>query len=253
MRYEHYRDAKEYFKIGINQSRGHFHRAIELIYCLNGPKPVSVEGEEFDLEEGELLFVPPFSNHVYPRDGEHNSLCVVMPVEYTDIYEKETNGKSFKSLVFKDKDFCRDIYETLMKLKDSNNLLVLKGIYSYVLGRLIEKSTLEEREQNYGDMFAIRVLTYLEKHYTEELSLEMVASALGYSRCYFSALFKKVFHRGFCEYLSMLRVQKSLPLLASIPINEAAFAVGFGSVQNYYTNFKRIMGMTPRVYISSKE
>ena len=253
MRYEHYRDVEEYFQISHTLSHGHFHRAIEVVYCLKLDKPVIINGEEFLLKEGELLFVPPFSTHIFPKIEGHSSLCVVFPLLYTDIFESTTNNMQFESIIFSDKEVAFDIYNMLLKLANTDNPLTRKGIYSYCLGKMIECGKLIEKEHKREEMFAINALTYLEKNYSNDISLESAASALGYSRCYFSALFKKFFNKGFAEYLAMLRVKKSLALLTDNPINTVAFSVGFKSLQNYYQNFKKVMGTTPAEYSSKSK
>ena len=252
MHYEHYRDGKEYFHLGKCTCHGHFHRAIELVYCLRAPKAVVLDGKAMTVNEGELLFVPPFSTHVFNAAETHCSLCVVLPTACTDMFEKQTNQKTFKDLIFTDTTVARDVYEHLLLLKNTQNPLLRDGIYRYVLGMLIENGTLIENVRKQEADFAIRVLSYLEKHFAEKLTLETVSTALGYNRCYFSTVFKKNFHTGFCEYLAMLRVRKSLHLLENQPISEVAYAVGFGSLQSYYAHFKRIMGQPPAAYLARK-
>lgn len=253
MQYEYYRDAEEYYRIGRTVSRGHFHRAIELVYCLKFPKTVIIDGVEMTLGEGELLFVPPFSTHVFPNREGHSSLCVVLPLSYTDIYDAHVNGKCFENLIVSDKELAKSIYTMLTQLEKTTSPLTRSGIYSYALGALLEQATLVEKKLNHSNIFAIRVLTFFEKHYSEALSLASVAAALGYSRTYFSAKFKSIFHSGFCEYLSMLRIKKSLALLGKQPVSKIAFTIGFGSSQSYYTNFKKVMGTTPSAYLNKKQ
>lgn len=250
MIYEDIRDNEEYFNIGRNASNVHFHRAIEILYCLEHPKTVYIDSHEVTVNEGELLIVPPFSTHYFPIPEIHRSICVVFPVKFTDDFEKLAENQWFDRFVVTDKALALDIYQHMKNLENTPNPMLRKGIYNYILGILLEKLPLVPRDPHPESSFALRTLTYLEKHYSDKLSLEQVAAALGYNRCYFSTLFKKTFHTGFSQYLSMLRVRKSLPLLQTQSISEAAYTVGFGSLQNYYTAFKRIYGKTPGVYLS---
>lgn len=197
MQYEHYRDGKEYFNIGKCISHGHFHRAIELVYCLQEPKPVVIDDKKMTVDAGKLLFVPPFATHVFTATDTHRSLCVVLPAACTDMFEKQTDGKMFENLVFTDTAIARNVYEHLLLLRSTRNPLLRDGIYRYVLGTLIENGTLVENVRKQEADFAIRVLTYLEKNYTEKLTLETVSAALGYNRCYFSTVFKKTFMQAF--------------------------------------------------------
>lgn len=249
MEYEQYRDAKEFFCIGKNQCNEHFHRAIEIQYCIRREKQMLLDGEDVCLAEGELLFIPPFCTHRFPVQEGHATLAVVFPVSYTDVWERATGDRQLASLIFRDKAVAKELYTHLSLLQAAKNPLVRDGIYTYVLGRLLEEGEFQPRTQKRGGEFAMHTLTFLEKHYAEPLTLASVADALGYNYSYFSSLFKKTFHAGFCEYLAMLRVQKSLPLLHSRKVAGVAFAVGFGSIQSYYLCFKRVMGTSPAAYL----
>lgn len=253
MQYEHERNSEEYFLLGKNTCNVHFHRSIELLYCMEHSKTVYLNGCEVRVGKGELLVVPPLAAHYFPSPEPYDSLCVVMPMNYTDIFNQQADGQWFENDVFTDQALARDISSHLLRLRDTANPMLRKGIYHYVLGSLLEHSRLVPRDQQSESGFALRTMSYLEENYAQKLSLETAADALGYNRCYFSTLFKKTFHAGFCEYLSMLRVSKSLDLLGKCSISEAAYAVGFGSLQNYYTNFKRIYGMPPAAYLSGKQ
>ena len=248
MGYEQHRDKAEYFHLGMNRSGVHFHRSIELLYCIGEQKDVYIDGEHTVLHQGDFLILPPFTVHHFPLIEGQKSLCVVMPVKYSELYASAVGTSRMADLVFLSSDLTRDIFEQLLKLEKVKNYYARDGIYRYVLGCLLENCTLVESGEKKKDSFAARVLTYLEEHYVERLTLETVATELGYNRCYFSTVFKKFFHVGFCEYLSSMRVEKSLPLLDENSVNEVAMAVGFGSVQNYYIAFKKEKGMSPAVY-----
>lgn len=243
---------QEYFRIGVTRSGVHFHRSIEIVYCISGKKDVYIDGVHYLLDEGELLFVPPFTVHFYPEIENQKSLCVILPVTYSEIYNTYIGSMQFESPVFTDKELAKDIFEQLMKLEYTKNTLLRDGIYRYVLGTILDRGMLIPKKDTRKDGFTFSVLTYFEDHYREKLSLEKVATALGYSRCHFSSLFKKELKIGFSEYLSILRIEKSLALIGKLPVNEVAFKVGFGSLQSFYTNFKRIVGVSPSVYLGSK-
>ncbi len=248
MEYEHYRDAKEFFCIGRNHCNEHFHCAIEVQYCLKGKKELLLDGENSQLCEGEFLFVPPFCKHRFPFQENHSSLAVVFPVSYTDTWEQAVKDKQLSCLIFKDKSLTKDLHDHLVQLESTKNPLLRDGIYTYVLGKLLSHGEFQAKTQKNKGNFAMQTLTYLEKHYAKPLTLSKVADALGYNYSYFSTLFKKTFRASFCEYLAMLRVRKSLPLLRSGKIADVAFAVGFGSIQSYYLCFKRVMGTSPAAY-----
>ena len=91
---------------------------------------------------------------------------------------------------------------------------------------------------------------YIQDHYTEELSLGQVASAVHTSLFYFCKLFRKVTGMTFTEYVSRTRVEKAKNLLLNpnLRVSEITFVVGFQSLTHFNRVFKKIVGMSPTEY-----
>lgn len=253
MIYQMHRDNAEYFRFGYTLCSLHFHRAIELVYCIETQKPVGVRGEEMILEEGELLLVPPLCSHIFPPKKKMHALCVVMPVAYSDLLEQQTGGKRIANLIVHDKALAKDIYDHLCMLESCRSPLLRDSIYRYCLARLLEQAVLTEEKAAETSDFAAEVLRYIQQHYTEKLTSEMVAAALGYNPCYFSSAFNRRFRMTFPAYLNGYRVDRAKSLLQKFPAAEVAERVGFTSPQSFYRNFKAVTGKTPSEYRRAKK
>lgn len=253
MVYQLHRDNEEYFRFGRCLSTLHFHRAIELIYCIEAPKPIMINGEETMLEEGELLFVPPLVPHLYMPVRPHRSLCVVMPVSYSDMLEEHIKGKSFGKFIVHDKALAKDIFDHMCMLENCTQSLLKQGIYTYILARIISHLPLSDTDDKRKADFSVNVLVYIEKHYAEKLTSETVAKALGYNHCYFSSIFNQSFKSNFSSYLNMVRINKAIPLLKKHTVSYTAEAVGFNNLQSFYSNFKKVTGKTPSEYTSAQK
>lgn len=247
LQYEHYRDNKEYFNVGKNVSFAHFHRAIELVFCLKTPKAVTLDGVDMTVGEHELLVVPPFCTHAFPRMDGHVSVCCVLPVSFTDLFESSSGGKALLPQTIAGEGAER-IADMLQKLRHETQPLIRTGICTCIVGLLEKYAAVEENPRNESG-FHLRVLTYIEKHYAEDITAESTADMLGYNKYYFSTLFNRGLSVHFCDYLNMVRINKSLPLLATHTVGEAARMVGYHSEQSYFSNFKKVTGMTPRAYL----
>lgn len=109
------------------------------------------------------------------------------------------------------------------------------------------------KEENEGARIALvreDILTFIEKHYMEELSMKNAASAMNYSDAYFCKLFKQCFHVNFSSYLNEYRIQKAKVMMKNprINIKEIGLACGYTD-SNYFSRvFKRITGQTPTEY-----
>lgn len=91
---------------------------------------------------------------------------------------------------------------------------------------------------------------YINGHYKEDISLQDVASVLGYSEVYFCKVFKQNFGKNFITYLNNYRIDRAKELLANPDINikDVSTEAGYRDA-NYFTRvFKRIVGTTPSEY-----
>lgn len=91
---------------------------------------------------------------------------------------------------------------------------------------------------------------FINCHYKEDISLQDVASVLGYSDVYFCKVFKQNFGKNFITYLNNFRIDRAKELLADPDINikDVSTEAGYRDA-NYFTRvFKRIVGTTPSEY-----
>lgn len=92
---------------------------------------------------------------------------------------------------------------------------------------------------------------YIGEHFNEvNLSAGSVAEYLGYSTNYFSRLFKSITGFFINDYIRQIRILKAQELLSEtdLTINSIAEATGFGSVNYFYSIFKKETGLTPAAY-----
>ena len=98
---------------------------------------------------------------------------------------------------------------------------------------------------------AIRnALKYIESHYKEPLSLQIVADYVHLNPAYFSTLFKKSMNKTFSDYLINYRLNKVKQRLNtdSDKIKNIALEEGFVDYQYFCKLFKRIVGKNPSEY-----
>uniref|UniRef100_UPI0040575C77 response regulator transcription factor n=1 Tax=Agathobacter sp. TaxID=2021311 RepID=UPI0040575C77 len=92
--------------------------------------------------------------------------------------------------------------------------------------------------------------SYIEEHYTEDISMHDMAKEMNYSDAYFCKLFKQCFKENFTAYLASYRIEKAKRLLEDMRMNikDVGKAVGYAD-SNYFSRvFKRAEGCTPSEY-----
>ena len=94
------------------------------------------------------------------------------------------------------------------------------------------------------------LLAYIQEHYTEKITLAMLAGEFHLSEKYISWYFKENFYISFIQYVSHLRMMKAkdLLLITEQPVTEIAFSCGYPSVNYFIRSFKREHGVTPLQY-----
>ena len=93
-------------------------------------------------------------------------------------------------------------------------------------------------------------LSYMERHYPEEISLAALCRIAHMSRNTLSAHFRKALGHPPIDYLIRLRISKAADLLREgvLNVTQVALRVGF-SDSNYFTRqFRKIIGIPPREF-----
>jgi two-component system response regulator YesN len=94
------------------------------------------------------------------------------------------------------------------------------------------------------------ICEYIDRHYRENLTLEVMAKEFFMNPYYFSSYFKKQTGTGFKEYLSYIRIQHAISLLLTTDMKtyEIAAEVGFPDARSFSDAFVKKYGETPSVY-----
>ena len=95
-----------------------------------------------------------------------------------------------------------------------------------------------------------QAMQYVQMHYSTDLSVRNVARYLNISESYLTKLFKIEINLTFVEYLTRVRIRKSLEWMKdkNMPIYEIAEKVGYRDYRYFSSTFKKYMGIGPKDY-----
>ena len=94
---------------------------------------------------------------------------------------------------------------------------------------------------------------YIDKHFSENINLDKIASKALVSKFHFIRVFKKYYGRTPNQYLQEVRIEKAKRLLQKRKtIDEACYAIGFTSKTSFISLFRKMTGKTPLAYQNKK-
>lgn len=90
-------------------------------------------------------------------------------------------------------------------------------------------------------------IVFLEQHYQEKITLNILALKIGVSPYYLNRIFKEKLGITPHKYLENIRILKAQNLLLTTVHNstEICFQVGYKNFSSFYRHFKKICGCSP--------
>lgn len=109
------------------------------------------------------------------------------------------------------------------------------------------RNTIRFHAVSQGDPSIHKICEYVNRSYTENITLSSICEELQCSMTYMSKKFKNVYGMSFESYLQQLRIHKACELLLNSlhNVNEIASLVGYSDVNSFRKIFIRYTGKTP--------
>jgi AraC-like DNA-binding protein len=107
----------------------------------------------------------------------------------------------------------------------------------------------EQKPIEEGSDFVDQVLSYIGAHYTEDISLEKIASTFYVSKYHLSHEFSRRVGTSVYRYILFRRMMRARELLEQgVHAGEVYGQCGYGDYANFYRTFKTFYGVTPGEY-----
>lgn len=154
--------------------------------------------------------------------------------------------------ISRDDEERKKMEKELLAIVESQNNLPLSTIghlYMFI-SALITSSSMRKEVKGGGikDFYIRDVLTFIEQHYQERISVEDIAAFCNLDRSYLGKIFKSVLNSTPQDFLIRYRIDKSCELLkiTDLTIAEISEMVGYPNQFNFSRVFKKTIGKSPR-------
>jgi AraC-like DNA-binding protein len=227
--------------------------ACNFTYIIKGAAQYTINGNTTDLQEGGLLALP--KNTVIQGNTLPNQLMQYFSVDFSlfNSQNKEVvlpfpvvsqPGRHEDIIrLFHDLSFCR-------QYNQPGHTIKARGLFLQILYRFLE-IIVYKNEEEITDPRIAKSIRYLSAHFSERITVKMLADMANMHPTYFGILFKKKTGMSFNRYLIQTRVQKAEKMLASgnYRVTNIAEACGFTDISHFYKLFKVVRGFPPSYYI----
>lgn len=249
---------------------GHFHSEYEINLVING-RGERIVGDNIEKFEGtDLVMIGPNVPHRWTTGDEALIMHVV-----TIQFPKETLDYQIlrKKIFHPIHQLCNDAFRGIVFSEPAKSILQAKILEltgkqgfdsALTFFEILHTMAMTEKrrfllDDNFEANTAIResksrrinqVISYIQKHFTEEITLAAMADTVGMSESAFSHFFKRKTNRSFIDYLNDIRIGYASKLLyeTTHTVFEVCYASGFNNISNFNRIFKRKKGCSPSEY-----
>ncbi len=247
----------------------HTHEFIELAYMLGGESVQYVDGTEYSLRHGQLMFINPGQVHdFYTKDGTKIIDVLIDPEWICDSLINADNAFALLSLsdfsAFEDnidKSVCRitfdrherTVIESIlgMMAQEQKNNFVNYSVTMHLLTELLFIHIFRKMsgiENNF--IISPEFLQFIHDNCTQKLTLSELSKRCFYNPSYFSRMFREHYGLTLTEFIQNSRFERACALMAdnTLTIDEIAVQSGFGSKRTLYKVFHEKTGLSPAEY-----
>lgn len=247
----------------------HHHDFYEVYYFLSGNVQYNIESRSYLLSPGDVLLISPMELHQPMFGAEQRSYeRIVLWIDKRFLEGFSLPGQTFST--------CFDT-----TLPGHTNLLRPEGIMRQLLAFQLEQLLQEsESEEAYSEICSLSylaqvltllnrlamkvkqegvkpaqdsvvyyVLTYINEHYSEDLSLDYLANKFFTSKYHLSREFGRLVGTSVHRYIVQKRLVMAKQMMSNgIPSTEVYQHCGFGDYSNFYRAFKAEYQITPKEF-----
>jgi AraC family L-rhamnose operon transcriptional activator RhaR len=260
-----------------DQVRYHTHDCIEICYVASGYGYHRMGNEVQRVTRGDLFIINYAVSHSFYREQEHDNLVTYNLLFKPGFIDKELAlSNDFNSLKLsylfngfwkqplsraslqlsqEEKNELEPLIDNLYQEYTAQRAGCSSIIRAYMIElivRIIRTMEFEavspEISKKAGAIHEI--VRYLQKHYSESISLNELSNKTFFNKNYFCKVFKEITGVTVTEYVHNLRIEAACKLLeiSDKKIVEISSDVGFSDYKAFYTVFNKIVGMPPRDY-----
>ena len=239
----------------------HTHTCAELFYVVGGEGSFLIGTETFSVTKGDLVVVNPLVDHTETSFRSQPLEYIVLGVDGLELSSGELEDRPYYITHFHQSSgqiqgYLQDMLQEIAD-KAPGYETICQNLLDILIIRLMRSSNYSAYmvpTANHGNKDAATVRRYLNSHFKEPITLDMLANLVHISKYHMAHNFTKAYGISPINYLLSLRLRESCILLEStnLSMSHIAQTVGFSSPCYFSQIFKKSMGVSPSEYRASQ-
>lgn len=222
----------------------HLHQKIEIFILLKGKYNTCIDGQNFQLNGGDILFIDSYVIHSYTHfEYDNDGIVLIIPTNVAEKFFARKGNYKVNNFLISDNELCQTIYKLAKKFiaKNDVNDTIKNGAAELVLALLEPKLKLSPPDKSNHNNSTItllqNILIYIKNNLKEDINLNSLAKTFSYSTVHISRVFNNYMHTSLTDYINAQRInyiETSIKSGSKENITSLIFDAGFKSTQTYY-------------------
>lgn len=244
--------------VNDNMMKSHYHNYYEIYYLEDGERYHMLQDDMYTMKPGELILFSPYVLHrSYGDEGMPFKRIVLYfvsgEVASSELLEAldQNNGMYRPDAVTRQK-LHHMLEELIREYENPSDFYksYRRTLLNMFLFTMLMHTRRREPEQLKETGRTTQIVSYIHKHYQEDITLEQLAQMFYVSPFYLCREFKRYTNSTIVQYVNITRVMNAQRRLMETDktVTEISRETGFSNLTHFNRVFKSITGTTPSGY-----
>ncbi len=239
----------------------HLHDTCELLYVAGGQGQIIINETIYHLKTGNLVIINPYIFHEEKTAKDNPLQLIFLSMKNFSLPGLKINQlideKSPPVIDCGNYKNQMDTYFRMLLMESSSQILyyqqITKSLLIAIIVLILRMISIEDKGQDEISTNCQKIRDYLDKNYTEPITLESLSDMVYVSKCYLSHMFKEQTGISPIKYLTQKRIENACALLkdTDMSIKEISRTVGYENPLYFSQVFKNVMNVSPLDYRSN--